>query len=884
MDHSQWKILFAERLVGDRQLADRLAYYYDHLRAQPRRWRRRAGRRARLSLAAVALMLALSHAPGTPAARAETAATITVANGVVLVAADGQCSLFEAVNNANDTIDGMGNKPGHSDCAAGNPAGVDVIALPAGGSFTVTTYSDKGYYYTALPPITTTITVEGNGATITVDSDDPMRLFTVYGNETGSAALTLNNLTITGANAEFNGGAVYAYSAALTVNNCTITGNTAEAGGGIAAYGSAVTITGSTIDGNTGEYGGGGLYIDSGTLHISDSTISGNEAKNDSSGGGIYALTLDFTLDKATVTKNSARFGAGINLNGAEGTISNSAITGNTGVSGGKGGALYVADSILALTGTELSGNKTSLGAGAIVLGGEVTLSGGKVVNNEADATGGALYLNNGILTVDGTLINGNSAKYWGGGIYMRQATLTLTGATISGNAAEQNGGGLTVAGPDSVVQVNGGSIAANEAGDAAGGLYQIDGSVTLAAATVSGNEAPTGGGVLIVGGTLAIDGGGVESNKATTGAGLAVKGGVVTFDGGRLKANAATGNGGGAINQGATLTFDGTTIEGNSAGQKGGGVFNEAAAATTTLTGVTLTGNTAGSGGGLAVGGGTTTVQGGTLQGNTVTGEGGGAFASGGALTIAEVTLSGNKASSGGGIFVYGGTVDVDQSTLRANEAGDGGGVRAGLNGTIAITNSTLSANKAGVSGGGLHNAGTMTLTNVTVTGNTAGVSGGGGEVYAGTLTLRRSLIAGNSAQAGRELRRQGGVIKVNDRNLFGFGGNSGLDGLSAGATDVVPSVPLTAILGPLADNGGPTLTHALPANSPAIDRAPSADCASAPVNGVDQRGQPRNLDGNGLPSANECDIGAFEAAEGEPPPPMDFTIMLPVVLRAGN
>ena len=50
----------------------------------------------------------------------------------------------------------------------------------------------------------------------------------------------------------------------------------------------------------------------------------------------------------------------------------------------------------------------------------------------------------------------------------------------------------------------------------------------------------------------------------------------------------------------------------------------------------------------------------------------------------------------------------------------------------------------------------------------------------------------------------------------------------------------------------------------SPAIDRAPSADCAAAPVGGLDQRGQPRNTDGDGRASANECDIGALEAAAG--------------------
>ena len=46
---------------------------------------------------------------------------------------------------------------------------------------------------------------------------------------------------------------------------------------------------------------------------------------------------------------------------------------------------------------------------------------------------------------------------------------------------------------------------------------------------------------------------------------------------------------------------------------------------------------------------------------------------------------------------------------------------------------------------------------------------------------------------------------------------------------------------------NGGPTLTHALTIDSPAIDLAPAADCSGAPTSGVDQRGVARSQDGNG-------------------------------------
>src|SRR5205814_2005 len=60
-------------------------------------------------------------------------------------------------------------------------------------------------------------------------------------------------------------------------------------------------------------------------------------------------------------------------------------------------------------------------------------------------------------------------------------------------------------------------------------------------------------------------------------------------------------------------------------------------------------------------------------------------------------------------------------------------------------------------------------------------------------------------------------------------------------------------ANLGPLADNGGPTLTHALLLGSAAIDAGDDAVCAADPVSGVDQRGVIR-------PQGAHCDIGAYE------------------------
>ena len=144
------------------------------------------------------------------------------------------------------------------------------------------------------------------------------------------------------------------------------------------------------------------------------------------------------------------------------------------------------------------------------------------------------------------------------------------------------------------------------------------------------------------------------------------------------------------------------------------------------------------------------------------------------------------------------------------------------------------------------------LTLSNSSVSGNTA-IEGGAAGVQNnnGTLILIRTLISGNNDYFGGANEVEGvGTIVANNYNLFGHDGDAGVLGFSLGPTDIVPSEGLGAILNTtLANNGGPTQTHALVADSPAIDASPDdADCAA-----TDQRGVRR-------PQGPACDIGAFE------------------------
>ncbi len=198
------------------------------------------------------------------------------------------------------------------------------------------------------------------------------------------------------------------------------------------------------------------------------------------------------------------------------------------------------------------------------------------------------------------------------------------------------------------------------------------------------------------------------------------------------------------------------------------------------------------------------------------------------------------------------------------------GGGVYVGYQASASITNCTISGNSADV-GGGLYAHhyydGSATLNNSTITGNTASLRGGGayfGSSPGSFSEFNRTLVSGNSAPAGREIFvATDDAFPVADRpavgnfNIFGFNGSSGLESLSPETTDIVPSQPLSEILDTgLANNGGPTRTHALVAGSPAIDAVNDGTC---PPPGRDQRGVSRPQDGNG-DGGIACDIGSFE------------------------
>ena len=148
------------------------------------------------------------------------------------------------------------------------------------------------------------------------------------------------------------------------------------------------------------------------------------------------------------------------------------------------------------------------------------------------------------------------------------------------------------------------------------------------------------------------------------------------------------------------------------------------------------------------------------------------------------------------------------------------------------------------------------MTVTNNTADsdGDNEGSGGGIAKVGAGSFSVENSIVAGNSDtpnDAGPGDIHPDCSGEVSSRGYILIGDTAGCTITGDTTNDITGIDPL---LGPLADNGGPTKTHALLAGSPALDKADNAICPA-----TDQRGATRPEDGNGDGTA-ACDVGAFE------------------------
>lgn len=799
----------------------------------------------RMSLALALLLMLLGVAP-LPPARAATILTINAGTADDDSPGDG-CTLREAIDLANAGMEPGGYPNG---CTVKGTMGTSPVIYQINLSaytYTLASTTDEDDNADGDLDIAANVIIMGQntpGATV-IDGDGIDRVFHIDPGGSGSYTVQIVNTTVQNGSAHVGGGiAVSGENDALILEDSIVYDNVSAWNGGGIYNDGTLTLTDSEVYSNTSTAiaarGGGGIYnggrlnvTDSdiysntltghliygggicnyGTLAINGGTLSHNDAGED--GGGGLANDGIASLTGVTIANNTALdpdddddgYGGGIETWGAI-TITNCTIYGNEADDGGGGiysGIGLVTDGTATITGTTIYSNTTSGDGGGINNTGALTITHSRVLTNSAGSNGGGIHSAGGLYLASSTVVS-NTAGVYGGGmrIYADEgdtAHAIITDTIVSRNTAGDECGGVLLRAHDSstvTLTLDQSTISENKAGSYGGGfeVWLSNGGVAEAALVDSDIMSNTAG---------SDDGGGIEiwaSSGSTA---------TVSFDRVDISGNNAGTNGGGAeiyasSTSAAWVTFNDSTISSNDAGSDGGGIYNE---------------------------GGMVDLNNSSLSGNTSGDDGGGIYSDGESvenpLTLSGCTVSGNTANSdsyigGGGIYLYYSTLAMTNTTISSNAAitTHGGGI-----GTLSDSDQTID------------------LAHCTIYSNTSGGNGGGlflEESF--TVNTQHTIVAGNAASGeGPDIH---GVIVSQDYNLIQDTSAVTITGVTA--HNILGENPL---LGPLADNGGETWTHALLEGSPAIDTVPITICTMT----IDQRGVSR-------PQGPACDIGAFELA----------------------
>jgi hypothetical protein len=668
---------------------------------------------------------------------------------------------------------------------------------------------------TAELNINKSLTITGPGANqLTVQRSaaggtPDFRIFKINsGNTVSISGLTISN----GQTPASFGGGIWNELSVLNLHNCTVSGNSAVHGGGIFNNIGTLNVTNSTFIGNSAVNNGGGIISDNdSTLNISNSTFSGNSAN----AGGAVA-------------------------NDSIATVTNSTFTGNTGFA--QGGGIFnqpsdqvsIRNSILALN-TSASTCGGSCPNGSPDLSGDFTSLGHNLIG-KSDGSTGFTNGSNGdqVGSVASPLDPRLGPLANNGGPTQTHALLADSTAIDAGNNCVVDNSCTPPLGLSLTTDQRGAGFPRSNDGDGDG-----TSTVDIGAFEVQ---------VILV--TNTNDSGSGSLRQAITDANTSAATDAINFQSGLT----------GTITLLTALPDLSTSMSINGPGANNLTVQRSAVPATPQFRIFTV--SVAGSVQvqGLTISNGLTANGGGILNQNNAT------------LILRNCSISGNAADFGGGVRNEG-ILTVISSTISGNTANafaGGGIINRGSAASATIINSTVSGNQAGA-GGGIFDDGITTslrLTNCTITNNTATAGGSASGLHTNNQSnsspqnakVRNTIIAGNTGTSPELL----GFFTSEGNNLIGK--SDGTNGFSNGSNgDKVGTValPLDPLLGPLANNGGPTQTHALLPGSPAIDSgnncvvlaSGSGGCLTTPLT-TDQRGAgfPRQVNGT-------VDIGAFES-----------------------
>lgn len=713
-------------------------------------------------------------------------------------------------------------------------------------------------------------------------------------------SLKLLNSIVTGNQAASNGGGIESRGGSLEVVNSLINYNVATDGygGGISNRYGNLTVTGSLISGNSSGNDGGGIFQRSGELSVTGSSIRGNFS--DGSGGGIASEYGGFRLFGSSIFANAAdQNGGGVSISsyGGNAAIVNSTISNNSADFGGGVDWFGNDFSQLSIRSSTVADNFARIGGGVFAIG-AVELANSIVARNYGQSIGditgvvgftldahysligdgrgsGLTEAPLGAPSAQGNLVGGPnfgsidpliSGPDFIGPMLPDGSQMTVY-TLLSGSPAVDAGDPAAVAGVGGVPEFDqrGAPYARVSDGDG-DGTVRIDMGATEAqsltfvvdtladdydddyspghfslreAIELANNNQGGADRILfdntLAGGTIVLSAGPLFIYDSVKILGLGAE--LLTIDG---SGNDPTPN---------SNNFDGSPVF---------EIYSYYGPADVEIQGLTITGGDTYAGGGIVSYYGHLTLVESKVTGNSAY-YGGGVYSSpGGSLTLDRSTISNNRAQyQGGGIQSIYSPLTITASTISGNTSTSGAGlyIRTGNYYYAEIVGSTISGNSASYRGGGIYNLpySNLTIRHTTITSNSA-TNNGGGIMASGNESLNHSIVAGNTR--GSRVRNDITGSATLSFTLLGVNTSTTITN-SGGNLIGTSATPREAMLGPLANNGGPTFTHALLPGSPAIDAgSPTSVPGVGTVPLYDQRNSPftRMF---GL----QIDLGAYEA-----------------------
>jgi hypothetical protein len=621
------------------------------------------------------------------------------------------------------------------------------------------------------------------------------------------------NLIITATNLPagitLNGGAgpnrIFTVSGGQTVvlDSLGLTGGDVVAGeyGGAIQNDGTLTMLACSVFSNSADAGGGGIFNNSASLVLSNCTLSANSAAGAAAyGGALYTVGGSVRMAHCTVASNAASASAG-------------------GVLVGLLAILDVENSIVA------ENSSPGYRDIATLFGAGVNRSGANIIQDAfyTDPPFGPTPLTNSPLLAALGNYGGRTRT-----MPPRVGSPAIDAAVGSSAALDQRGlarpsdgnlDGSTAADLGAVEKQMYSFVVTNATDVGLGTLRQgITGSVAVAFpdATAITFDTNLAGLTVVLTNDLVVNGSEVRVDASDLADGMRIDGGAstnrifsvavgrslflrdLTLTGGDGNGSFSTGNGGAIFNRG-NLDLYGCTLMSNYA-RFGGGAIHSISGS------VILTAS--------------------TIADNRADSSGGGVFAESSGITSRFSSISGNRAGEGGGFLFFRGNGSFEASTLTMNSATQefmqGGAIRS-LFAPLVLSHCTVAANTSAYVQAGISSSTNLTISYCIIATNIALGFNFYQDLYSGaTLTrIGTNIVQNYSATT------------------------------ETGSGTLVDADP---VLGPLADNGGPTKTMAPLSGSFALDRGGGSTAVS------DQRGFPRGRDGDGNGSGIS-DIGAFEA-----------------------